>query len=283
MAHIYIGGFSLYELAALFFIYSFLGWCCEVIFATVKTGKFVNRGFLNGPVCPIYGTGAAAVLLCLTPLEKWFPLVFLAAALLCSAIEFLTGFILEKFFRRKWWDYSDRKFNLMGYICPEMGLLWGIACLLVVYAIQPAVAALLAKIPLRAGYILLGICAAAFVTDLVFTVLQITKLGRHIKELEKINRALRFGSDALGMALSGVTAKSAELFDDFKKKSSEKAEILKKRIAKSRLARAFPKLRQEKEARNESTAENQTESAPSDKDAADGGNKGGRPPEKDGK
>ena len=134
MNNVILGSFDLYELFVYFFVYSFIGWCSEVVFAAVKHGKFVNRGFLNGPLCPIYGAGAVCILLALTPLQKgrsWdFLAVFACSALLCSALEFFTGFIMEKFFHRKWWDYGDRRFNLMSYVCLEMTLLWGFACLL---------------------------------------------------------------------------------------------------------------------------------------------------------
>ena len=254
MEHIMVGSLSLYEIAMYFFLYSFLGWCSEVIFATLKTGKFVNRGFLNGPVCPIYGTGVVLLLLALTPLREYAWAVFLAAALLCSALEFATGFLLEKVFHRKWWDYSDRHFNLCGYICLEMSLLWGVAALAVLYAVQPMFATLLQKLPLIAGYILLGIFAASLLTDLVFTLLQISALGKKYAELQKINAALRVGSDKLGSALSGVTAKSAEKLgelkesgeqklDDIRLKNAQRTDALYDKIEKSRLAKAFPALR----------------------------------------
>ena len=264
MTHIFLGSFNLYELFVYFFLYSFLGWCCEVIFATLKTGKFVNRGFLNGPVCPIYGTGVVLLLLCLTPLKKYPWAVFFVSVVLCSVLEFLTGFLLEKVFHKKWWDYSDRKFNIGGFICPEMSLLWGVAAIAVLYGIQPTFAALLSHIPLLAGYIILGICAAIFVTDLVFTLLQISALGKRLKELQKINAALRLGSDALGSALSHATEKSAEKIGEIRQSGSEKLDNLKEsgaqaienlryrnakrtdvlydKIEKSRLAKAFPAL-----------------------------------------
>ena len=264
MTHVFLGSFNLYELFVFFFLYSFLGWCSEVIFATLKTGKFVNRGFLNGPVCPIYGTGVALLLLCLTPLKEYPWAVFFVSVILCSVLEFLTGFLLEKIFHKKWWDYSDRKFNIGGFICPEMSLLWGIAAIAVLYGVQPTFAVLLGHLPLLAGYILLGICAAAFAIDLVFTLLQISALGKRLKELQKINAALRLGSDALGGALSHATEKSVKKFTEMRQTGSEKLENLKEngarvmetiryrnakrtdvlydKIEKSRLAKAFPAL-----------------------------------------
>ena len=260
MAAVMIGSFSLYEIAMYFFLYAFLGWCCEVIYATLKRGKFVNRGFLNGPVCPIYGTGVVLLLLALTPLRDYAWAVFLAAALICSALELITGFVLEKLFHKKWWDYSDRHFNLCGYICLEMSLLWGVAALAVLYALQPMFAALLHKLPLTAGYILLGVFAAALLTDLVFTLLQISALGKKYRELQKINAALRIGSDKLGGALSDMTARSAEKLgelkesgeqklDDLRLKNARRTDALYDKIEKSRLAKAFPSLRPSAERR----------------------------------
>ena len=88
----------MYSFLWIFFIYAFLGWCTEVSFAALKTGHFVNRGFLNGPVCPIYGFGVVIVLRFLEPLKGSFPLLFLGAVVLTSALEWLTGLGLEKLF-----------------------------------------------------------------------------------------------------------------------------------------------------------------------------------------
>ena len=102
-----------------FFAYAFLGWCMEVSFAALTSGRFVNRGFLNGPVCPIYGCGAVIVLFCLEPLKDHLFWLFVGSVILTSALEWLTGFVLEKIFHERWWDYSDMPFNLGGYICPR--------------------------------------------------------------------------------------------------------------------------------------------------------------------
>ena len=93
---------TIYEIAWYFFIYAFLGWCTEVSFFAVKKGKFVNRGFLNGPVCPVYGFGLVAVIAALTPLKDNLLLLFLGSVLITSALEFLTGWALEKIFHTRW-------------------------------------------------------------------------------------------------------------------------------------------------------------------------------------
>ena len=108
---------SFYLFAWLFVLYAFIGWCTKVVYTAVTLGRFVNRGFLNEPVCPIYGFGMLLVIFCLSPLQNNLLLFFVGAILLTSALEWITGFILEKVFRAKWWDYSDSPFNLNGYIC----------------------------------------------------------------------------------------------------------------------------------------------------------------------
>ena len=111
----------------IFFIYSFLGWCTEVSYAALVTGKFVNRGFLNGPVCPVYGFGVVIVLSILVPLKGNLLVLFIGSVVLTSLLEWLTGFLLEKIFHQRWWDYSDQPFNIGGYICLRFSIAWGFA------------------------------------------------------------------------------------------------------------------------------------------------------------
>ncbi len=125
--------FSVYEIMLLFFIYSFLGWCVEVAFVAVTTGKVVNRGFLNGPVCPIYGCGMVGVLIILLPVKNNVWLLFLGGMIICSAVELFGGWILDKIFHMRWWDYSEKPFNIGGYICLPFSIMWGFA---VVFAVK---------------------------------------------------------------------------------------------------------------------------------------------------
>ena len=100
-------GFSLYHVLAFFLIYSCTGWCLEVIFAAATTGQLVNRGFLNGPVCPIYGFGMVIVLFTLTPLQNSVLLLYIGGVILPSALELVGGWALYKLYHTRWWDYSD--------------------------------------------------------------------------------------------------------------------------------------------------------------------------------
>ncbi len=139
--------YSWFQILWYFYIYGFLGWCSEVAFAAVAHGKFVNRGFVNGPICSIYGFGVMSVLLVLGPLKSSLWLLFGGSVLFTSAIEYLTGWVLEKVFHDKWWDYSKRPLNIKGYVCLEFSVLWGLACVFVVDVFQPLVAKVVDLIP----------------------------------------------------------------------------------------------------------------------------------------
>ena len=98
----------MYDMLLSFFIYGFLGWCAEVAFAATQEKRFVNRGFLNGPICPIYGIGVTVVIIALEPYAGNLAVLYVVSALLVTALEWATGLLLEKIFHHKWWDYSDR-------------------------------------------------------------------------------------------------------------------------------------------------------------------------------
>ena len=115
---------NFYEVLWIFIIYAFIGWCAEVSYAAVNRGIFVNRGFLNGPYCPIYGCGVVIVVTVLMPLKDNLFLLFVGSVVLTSVLEYITGFLLEKVFHNKWWDYSNLPFNLHGYICLKFSIYW---------------------------------------------------------------------------------------------------------------------------------------------------------------
>ena len=118
---------QVYFLILYFFTYGFLGWCTEVAYATAKQKRFVNRGFLNGPVCPIYGVGVSVVIYFLTPVSGNFFFLYLSSTVLVTVLEGLTGYFMDKIFHHKWWDYSNQPLNIGGYVCLIFSLVWGVA------------------------------------------------------------------------------------------------------------------------------------------------------------
>ncbi|MGN1387711.1 MAG: hypothetical protein ACI4XS_14015 [Bacillus sp. (in: firmicutes)] len=134
---------------AYFVVYSFLGWVCECVYCAVLDRHFVNRGFLNGPFCPIYGCGALAVLILFAPFSNHLAFIFLSGAIAASIIEYITSYLLEKLLNLKLWDYSHNKLNINGRVCLRNSTLFGILSVLLVAFIHPRISHLLAEIPVK--------------------------------------------------------------------------------------------------------------------------------------
>lgn len=219
----------MYRFLWIFFIYAFLGWCTEVSYAALRTGRFVNRGFLNGPVCPIYGFGVVIVLLCLTPLKKNLLLLFLGSVLLTSLLEWVTGFVLEKIFHQRWWDYSDEPFNLCGYICLRFSIAWGFACLFVVDMLHPTILFVIRLIPHALGWGLLAAFSAVMVVDLAATVRTIGRLNRQLSQIDELAAKIKEVSNEFGEELAEKVLDAAEKGSDFKEGLDEWAEAVAER------------------------------------------------------
>lgn len=169
-----------------FIIYSMLGWVAEVLFHLYTEKKLINRGFLNGPWCPIYGTGAISMIIILNRLPQNPILLFFAGAILASLIELITGMILEKVFGNRWWDYSDDRFNIKGYISLKFSILWGIATIILIEFIQPIIELLLSKFSLPSLVVIHNIVLIAFVVDVTLTISSLIELKNILIELKKI-------------------------------------------------------------------------------------------------
>lgn len=249
---------NIYQALWIFIIYAFLGWCSEVAFAAVNKGKFVNRGFLNGPVCPIYGVGMLIVVLCLWNLRDRPLLLFLGSALLTTALEFVTGFVLERFFHDKWWDYSDMPFNIKGYVCLKFTILWGLAASFIIGAIHRFIYMLIEKTPFVLGAILLAVFSAAFIADFTVTLTALVKLPKKLKAMAEAERALRAVSDKIGENISDTTIAAKEkgealaeenkprleeLKAEYEKKKKEFSAMLERNFVQRRIFKAFPNLK----------------------------------------
>lgn len=201
-----------------FTIFSFLGWVLEVAFAAVKSGRFVNRGFCNGPVCPIYGAGVAAIYAALGGLRERWLLLFLASVLVTSAIELLTGFLMDKLFHTKWWDYSEKPCNLGGYICLRFSVIWGLLCMGVVKLLFPPIDALYSLLGERAVLICEAVFLAVLLVDAAVSVAAVIGINRRLGLLERIAEELHHGSDRLG---SGVYRGTVALEERYAKLSGK--------------------------------------------------------------
>lgn len=169
MYQLNIFNYSLYNIVYLFLIYSFLGWLSEVSYAYKHQKKFVNRGFLNGPYCPIYGVGCLTLVVFLNGLKDNIFLLFIGAVVLTSVLEYVTAIVLEFVFKDSWWDYTEDPFNVKGRICLGFSLMWGLCGLIVVKFINPIIELIINSMPLTVGNILLDCFVIYFVVDFIST------------------------------------------------------------------------------------------------------------------
>lgn len=226
-----IAGMTIYQIFWYFLIYSFVGWCIEVIFHAITVGKVINRGFLCGPVCPVYGFGAISVFAVVDgvlpdifhyPAEKLtggddiigILIVFVCGVALATAVELLAGWLLDVAFHMRWWDYSNEPFNFRGYICLRFSLIWGLACLLVVRVVQPAMANLVLNIPDLIGWIILGVSYVTLLADFVVTVLIVAGLNKKLEELDEVRRRMSVVSDELSEKLATGTMRAQTTIEE---------------------------------------------------------------------
>lgn len=189
--------YTLPQYVCFFFIYAVLGWCVEVAFAAVNTRQLVNRGFLNGPACPIYGFGMVGLLAVLGPWQNNVAAVFVVAAVLATLVELVAGYALYKLFHTRWWDYTKFRGNLGGFICPRFSLLWGLGGVLVIRLVHPPVAAAVQAIPPLALAVVDGVLAVGFAVDVGISFAQAAGLERRLKRLKDFSAAMRLLSDAM--------------------------------------------------------------------------------------
>ncbi len=212
-----------------FFIYGFLGWCTEVAFAAFKEHHFVNRGFLNGPICPIYGFGVSTVILFLTPFQDNLLLLYLVSTIVVTALEWLTGFLLEKLFHSRWWDYSNMPLNLNGYVCLLFSLIWGVACIFIVKVFHPLIAAGIHFLPHTLGWILIAVFGIMILIDTYVTASGIFKMNKRLERMEQIAEELHSISDRLGENIYKNVMETLEFKDDYKKHFDELVQQLQER------------------------------------------------------
>lgn len=248
---------QVYEIMACFFIYGFLGWSIEVAYAAVRQKKFVNRGFLNGPICPIYGVGVTAVVLLAAPFTDRLLLLYVFSAVLVTALELVTGLLLDKLFHHKWWDYSDRPLNIGGYVCLPFSLIWGLACLAIVKGIQPFLERFLHWLPAALVVITVVVLTGILLADVIVTYRTVLHLNRQLAAIKRVAGELHELSDKIGENIYERVRDTLELKDKLARATNEQKEralklgeeyrrLLGENVRQNRILKAFPKLSSKK-------------------------------------
>lgn len=173
--------YNIFVLMALFLVYSFVGWVMETCYCWICTKKFVNRGFLIGPVVPIYGTGGVLVYVLLKRYLDMPLVLFIMSIIICSLLEYFTSYYMEKLFKTRWWDYSNRKFNINGRVCLFNMICFGILSLVIMYGVNPFLLDTIHKIDPMVLKVVVSILMTMFLIDLGIS----TKIIYNFKGISK--------------------------------------------------------------------------------------------------
>lgn len=161
----------------LFITYSTIGWMIELVAVSIEKKKLVkNRGFLIGPYCPIYGFSSVLMLIFLNKYEDDPWVLFVMAILLCTTVEYLTSYVMEKLFKVRWWDYSHIRFNINGRVCLTNSVLFGALGLFLIYILNPFVLSKYLLIPKTVFIVIAVIILILFISDVIVSLEIICKI-----------------------------------------------------------------------------------------------------------
>ena len=208
--HIY--HYTWYQWLSFFYIYCFAGWVFESTYVTIREKRPVNRGFLRLPLLPLYGTGAVMMLWVSLPFRDSLFLVYISGVIAATALEYVTGWTMERLFKMKYWDYSNQRFNVNGYICLSSSLVWGLLTIFLTEVLHPPVSDLVLALPVSldiAGVILISILFAA---DTVQSVKDALDLGRALEAMTGIRAEL----DDVQVQLALLRAETADRLSEYR-------------------------------------------------------------------
>lgn len=224
--------YSLYQMFHMFIFWSFVGWGIEVCWMTLETGEYQNRGFLNMPICPIYGFGVIMVTVFFRPVSHTVIPLFVVTSILCTAFELLVGLGMEKLFGARWWDYSHERYNYKGYICLKISILWGMGCVIVIRLVQPMVEKFIDLMPVKMGLALIMLWSVLIVIDLISSICAVNKLNNRLKQIDEISKIMLMSAVKIGENLSQETLDVKGKYDKFIEAKDAKTLALKQRYEK---------------------------------------------------
>lgn len=229
-----IENYSLTEWLAFFYIYSFIGWCIESTIVSVSRRKLTNRGFMTGPMLPLYGTGALVILLSTIWVKDNYFYVYIFGAIGATALELVTGYVMEQLFNIRYWDYTGKKFNFRGYICLKSSLFWGVLSVLVVCVIHKPVSAFVTGMELDAFRIVISVITVIALIDFVHAFKNAYDFKKLLSYETKIRKELNILNEKFQAAGKAIALQyRKEHFDgNIQKSLQEEIENQKMRIAR---------------------------------------------------
>ena len=203
-----------YQWLAFFYIYCFFGWIFESTYVSVKKGHFVNRGFLRLPMLPIYGTGAVMMLWVSLPVRDSLLLVYTSGAIAATILEYVTGWGMERLFKVKYWDYSNQRFQLNGYICLSSTIAWGFLTVLLTEILHPPIARYVLGIPLGVLLVCIGGITVLFVLDAVRSVKEALDLAKVLDAMTNMRAELDDLQVQMALLKAEMQQRAAESRDE---------------------------------------------------------------------
>lgn len=205
------------NLLLIFVIYAFLGWILEIVFHAFNHGKFTNRGFLNGPYCPIYGFSLVLIHLFLYDKNINPLLIIIYSSTIISLLELVGGYLMDKIFKQRWWDYSKQPFNIGGYVCLKFSITWGLGSLIVVDYLHPIIMKLINLINPKIGLVIVIIFLIIMIFDFVYIILDLLKFNRHLRQVDEIIVKMNTVSNTIGNMIAKKTILTNQKLKSYKK------------------------------------------------------------------
>lgn len=207
-----------YQWICFFFIYCFFGWIFESTYVSLKVRHFVNRGFLRLPMLPLYGTGAVMMLWVSLPVRNNLFLVYLSGVFAATLLEYVTGYTMERLFKMKYWDYSNQRFNLHGYICLSSSIAWGFLTIFLTEVIHKPVERLVLNMNVYLEIALVGIVGIFFVLDVIESTKAALNLGKVLESMTRMKADL----DEMQVQLNLLKLEAAQKVSEFKDEQAQK-------------------------------------------------------------
>lgn len=238
-------GYTIFNLLTYFIIYSIAGWVLESVYRSFCEKRIINSGFLIGPFCPIYGTGAIIMLMFLEGFQKNILVLFVMSFLVLSIWEYFVGVLLEKIFKTKYWDYSDHKINIKGRVCLFNSICWGILGMLFIECIHPFVEKNIELINSLYLNIIIVIITVLFITDTIISVMTTINIKVALDKIEQLNNQIKEKLEEIkNLNSKDIKAEMIESMQDRIDILKEKKNRLFRRLYRRvyRLKKAFPDI-----------------------------------------
>lgn len=233
----------------IFIIYAFIGWVMEVTLKLIEKHKFINRGFLIGPYCPIYGYGALIMTITLSKYQNDLFVLFIMSIFICSFLEYITSYVMEKLFKARWWDYSKYKINLNGRVCLNNSILFGLGGIVIIKLVNPILFSIINQISIQSLHYFMIFIFILYLIDNIISFNVINNFRKEtfllagdstelisqnvLKETKKIFSKVKISSDLIN---SKINEFRLEITNNLKKSFNNKNYLYK------RLIKAYPNL-----------------------------------------